>query len=70
MFIDSKSDYDDEKTINILGGAVAEWSKALRLRENKRKTKDPRFTSRPPRPGQSTTIIIQRTISILIANES
>ena len=34
----------------VMGGAVAEWSKALLVRENKRKPKDPRFT---PRPGQS-----------------
>ena len=34
-------------------GAVAEWSKALLVRENKRKPKDPRFTPPPPpRPGQ------------------
>ena len=31
---------------NIEGGAVAEWSKALQLRENKRKSKRSQF--RPP----------------------
>ena len=32
----------------LKGGAVAEWSKALLVRENKREKKDPRFV---PRPG-------------------
>jgi hypothetical protein len=32
-----------------MGGAVAEWSKALLERENKRKSKDPRFA-----PGLGT----------------
>ena len=29
--------------LGTLGGAVAEWSKALVVRENKRKLRDPRF---------------------------
>ena len=33
-----------------MGGAVAERSKALQERENKQKSKDPRFA---PRPGQN-----------------
>ena len=36
-------------SFGLKGGAVAEWSKALQLRGNERKTKDPRFA---PWPGQ------------------
>ena len=37
------------KVLSTMGDAVAEWSKALLERENKRKSqKDPRFA---PRPG-------------------
>ena len=41
-----------------MGGAVAEWSKALLERENKRKPKDPWFA---PRPGQKKTLIKDST---------
>ena len=39
------------KQVNPMGGAVAEWCKALQLREKISKNKkDPRFA---PRPGQT-----------------
>ena len=38
-----------------MGGAVAEWSKALLVRENKRKNKkDLRFAPRPGHPLKKT----------------
>ena len=45
-----------------MGSAVAEWSKALLERENKRKPKDPRFA--PPRP--SHLLKVDRTLRLPI----